>query len=93
MAAVTLSPGVSVRLKHQPAHWPDFWVVQCQRDLVWLRHLNWPSHLQICVRATQIAIADSLPQRCPLPHSVTVFPTPAPPPAAELLSTALASTP
>lgn len=56
MPALLLRPGVAVRLKLQPAHVPDFLVMHCKSDRAWIRQPDWPPHLQLCVRVTQLAI-------------------------------------
>jgi len=56
MPSLLLRPGISVRLKLQPAHVPDFLVMSCQSDRAWIRQPDWPQHIQLCVRVTQLAI-------------------------------------
>ncbi|MDB9529097.1 hypothetical protein PN498_24100 [Oscillatoria sp. CS-180] len=56
MPSLLLRPGITVRLKQQPSHVPDFLVTVCKSDRVWLRQPGWPSHIQLCVKVTQLAI-------------------------------------
>ncbi|HEY9889663.1 MAG TPA: hypothetical protein V6D02_14755 [Candidatus Obscuribacterales bacterium] len=56
MPALLLRPGVAVRLKQQPSHVPDFWVVSLAGDRAWIRQTHWPSHIALCVRVTQLAV-------------------------------------
>lgn len=56
MPALHLRPGVPVRLKLQPAHLPDFWVMHCTSDRVWIRQPDWPSHIQLCIPIVKLAI-------------------------------------
>lgn len=56
MPALVLRPGVTVRLKKQPDHLPDFIVMICEGDRVWIRQPDWPQHIQLCIRATQLAV-------------------------------------
>lgn len=56
MPSLLLRPGVLVRLKHQPDHVPDFLVMACKSDRAWIRQPDWPSHIQLCVSVTQLAI-------------------------------------
>jgi hypothetical protein len=63
MPAMTLRTGTTVRLKKQPAHYPAFVVMGCQGDRVWIRQPDWPTHLQLCVNVTQLA----MPTPAPIP--------------------------
>jgi hypothetical protein len=56
MPSLLLCPGVMVRLKQQPHHVPDFLVIACQGDRVWIRQPAWPDHIQLCVRVTQLSV-------------------------------------
>lgn len=56
MPTLVLRPGVVVRLKHQPDHLPDFVVAACESDRAWIRQPEWPMHIQLCVRVTQLAV-------------------------------------
>jgi len=56
MPSLLLRPGITVRLKKQPPHVPDFLVMACESDRVWLRQPDWLPHIQLCVRVTQLAI-------------------------------------
>jgi len=56
MPSLVLRPGVTVRLKKQPAHVPDFVVMACESDRAWIRQPAWPQHIQLCVRVTQLAV-------------------------------------
>jgi hypothetical protein len=62
MPALTLRPGVSIRLKSQPTHIPSFLVMGCQGDRAWIRQPQWPCHIQLCVPVTKIAL---LPPKIP----------------------------
>lgn len=61
MPSLLLRPGVSVRLKQQPDHLPDFLVMDCQSDRAWIRQPDWPNHTQLCVRVTQLAVPIAAP--------------------------------
>lgn len=56
MPSLLLRPGITVRLKKQPPHVPDFLVMACESDRAWIRQPDWPTHIQLCVRVTQLAI-------------------------------------
>lgn len=56
MPSLVLRPGVQVRLKRQPAHLPDFLVMHCRSDRAWIRQPDWPTHVQLCVNVTQLAV-------------------------------------
>lgn len=56
MPSLLLHPGAMVRLKQQPSHMPDFLVMACRGDRVWIRQPDWPDHSQLCVRVTQLAV-------------------------------------
>lgn len=56
MPSLVLRPGIAVRLKQQPEHVPDFVVVACESDRAWIRQPEWPPHIQLCVRVTQLAV-------------------------------------
>ena len=56
MPSLLLRPGVTVRLKKQPRHVPDFLVMACESDRAWIRQPDWPQHIQLCVRVTQLAV-------------------------------------
>jgi hypothetical protein len=68
MPSLVLRPGVSVRLKLQPDHVPDFLVMACQSDRAWLRQPDWPHHIHLCVKVTQLEIDPEVP----LQNSVSV---------------------
>ena len=42
--------------KKQPDHVPDFVVMACESDRAWIRQPEWPQHIQLCVRVTQLAV-------------------------------------
>ncbi|MBE7384482.1 MAG: hypothetical protein F6J95_024090 [Leptolyngbya sp. SIO1E4] len=63
MPSLLVRPGVSVRLKRQPFHVPDFLVMHCKSDRAWIRQPNWPRHIQLCVRVTQLAMPEVSPQK------------------------------
>ncbi|NER78794.1 MAG: hypothetical protein F6K42_04290 [Leptolyngbya sp. SIO1D8] len=73
MPSLLLRPGVSVRLKRQPLHMPDFWVVRCRGDRAWIRQPDWPSHIQLCVRVTQLAMPGATSPQNPI-HCVSAVP-------------------
>jgi len=56
MPSLVLRSGVTVRLKQQPTHVPDFVVTACESDRAWIRQPEWPDHIQLCVRVTQLAV-------------------------------------
>jgi hypothetical protein len=35
---------------------PDFLVMACKSDRAWIRQPDWPTHIQLCVKVTQLAI-------------------------------------
>ena len=57
MPSLVVRPGVTVRLKLQPEHVPDFVVMACESDRAWIRQPEWPLHIQLCVRVTQLAMS------------------------------------
>lgn len=57
MPSLVVRPGGTVRLKLQPEHVPDFVVMACDSDRAWIRQPEWPLHIQLCVRVTQLAMA------------------------------------
>lgn len=56
MPALLLRPGITVRLKKQPSHLPDFLVMACRSDRAWIRQPDWPDGIQLCVQVTQLAM-------------------------------------
>ena len=56
MPWLVVRPGGTVRLKQQPEHLPDFVVMACTSDRAWIRQPEWPTHAQLCVRVTQLAM-------------------------------------
>jgi hypothetical protein len=56
MPSLVVRPGGTVRLKQQPDHVPDFVVMACASDRAWIRQPEWPQHIQLCVRMTQLAM-------------------------------------
>ena len=56
MLSLLLRRGVNVRLKRQPRHVPAFLVLACESNRPWIRQPDWPQHIQLCVRVTQLAV-------------------------------------
>ncbi|MEM6714437.1 MAG: hypothetical protein AAF827_08520 [Cyanobacteria bacterium P01_D01_bin.6] len=56
MPSLVVRPGGTVRLKQQPEHVPDFVVMACESDRAWIRQPEWPQHIQLCVRMTQLSV-------------------------------------